>query len=90
MRYAFCVATDQLLWMLPRLQHKTANEAGSEVDAKRPDLTAQLREFATEVTALATDTTLAHDELIEHFAQLADTTLAQNGLSHASAHAHNC
>nr|WP_269502697.1 hypothetical protein [Burkholderia sp. IMCC1007] len=38
MRYAICVATDQLLWMLARWQRKMVNEAGSKVDATRPDL----------------------------------------------------
>lgn len=84
MRYALCVATDQLLWMLARWQRKMVNEAGSKVDAKRPDLKAQRRDFATAVKALATDVTLAHDALIERLVQLADTTLAQSGPSRAS------
>ncbi len=84
MRYALCVATDQLLWMLARWQRKMVNEAGRKVDATRPDLKAQLRNFATFVKTLATDATLGHDELIERLVQLADTTLAQNGPSRAS------
>ncbi|KVD49416.1 Tn3 family transposase [Burkholderia ubonensis] len=84
MRYAICVATDQLLWMLARWQRKMVNEAGRKVDATRPDLKAQLRDFATAVKALATDATLGHDELIERLVLLADTTLAQSGPSRAS------
>jgi TnpA family transposase len=84
MRYALCVATDQLLWMLARWQRKMVNEAGRKVDATRPDLKAQLREFATAVKALATDATLAHDALVARLVQLADTTLAQSGPSRAS------
>ncbi|UMY33482.1 Tn3 family transposase [Burkholderia contaminans] len=84
MRYAICVATDQLLWMLARWQRKMINEAGRKVDATRPDLKTQLRDFAIAVKALATDTCLAHDALVEGLVQLADTTLAQSGPSRAS------
>ncbi|CAJ3199676.1 transposase Tn3 family protein [Burkholderia pseudomallei] len=84
MRYAICVATDQLLWMLSRWLRKVVNEARSKVDATRPDLKSELHHFATEVKALAMDTSLAHDALVERLVQLADATLAQSGPSRAS------
>ncbi len=84
MRYALCVATDQLLWMLARWLRKMVNEAGSKVDARRPDLKAQLRQFAMRVKELATDTSLHHDTLVVRLVELADATLAQSGPSRAS------
>lgn len=84
MRYAICVATDQLLSMLSRWQRKVVNEAGRKVDATRPDLKSQLRQFAAEVKTLATDSNLPHDALVEQLVQLADAMLAQSGPSRAS------
>lgn len=84
MRYALCVATDQLLWMLNRWQRKIVNEARAKVDTARPDLKTQLRQFATEVKALAVDTSLSRDALANRLVELADTTLAQGGPSRAS------
>ncbi|KVE40067.1 transposase [Burkholderia sp. BDU5] len=84
MRYALCVATDQLLWMLGRWLRKIVNEASRKVDAARPDLKAQLRDFADAVKALAADTELTRDELAEQLNTLADTALAQSGPSRAS------
>ncbi|WP_193394841.1 hypothetical protein [Burkholderia pseudomallei] len=74
MRYAICVATNQLLGMLGRWWRKVVNEAGRKVDATRPDLKSQLRHFAAEVKTLATDSNLPHDAPVEQFAQLATHT----------------
>jgi hypothetical protein len=57
------------------------NEVGGKVDATQPDLKAQFRDFATAVKALATNASLAHNALVGHLVELADTTLAPRGPS---------
>jgi tRNA U54 and U55 pseudouridine synthase Pus10 len=84
MRYALCTATDQLLSMLGRWIRKAINEANSRVSAVRPDLKAQMRDFATAVKAIATDKSLTHDELVEQLCALADAALKQETPSRVS------
>jgi TnpA family transposase len=84
MRYALCTATDQLLSMLGRWVRKSLNEANSRVSAARPDLKAQMHDFATAVKAVATDESLTHDELVEQLCALADAALKQETPSRAS------
>ncbi|MFM0283157.1 hypothetical protein P0D75_34635 [Paraburkholderia sediminicola] len=84
MRYALCTATDQLLSVLGRWIRKGINGANSRVSAARPDLKAQMHDFATAVKAIATDECLTHDELVEQISALADAMLKQETPNRAS------
>ncbi|MEX3706967.1 hypothetical protein AB3X92_40665 [Paraburkholderia sp. BR14317] len=81
MRYALCSATDQLLSMLGDWVRKAIRIANDRGAASRPDLKAQLREFATAVKALAGNRDLTRDVLARQLCELADTVLKQDAPS---------
>ena len=84
MRYALCSATDQLLSMLGDWIRKAIRTANDRVAASRPDLKAQLREFATAVKALAGNKDLTRDALARQLCELADAVLKQDAPSRTS------
>lgn len=84
LRYALCTATDQLLTMFGNWIRHAMQAADKRVAAQRPDLKAQLCDFAAAVKALAADTTLTRDALAEKLCTLADTTLKQKTPSRTS------
>lgn len=71
--------------MLGRWIRKALNETDSRVSAARPDLKAQIHNFATAVKAIATDESRTHDQLVEQLCALADAVLKQETPSRAPA-----
>ena len=84
MRYALCTATDQLLSMLGDWIRRAIRAADERVAASRPDLKAQLRDFATAIKTLAANEDLTRDELATQMCALADAAPGQNAPSRTS------
>ena len=84
MRYALCSATDQLLSMLGDRIRKAIRTANDRVAASRPDLKAQLQDFAEAVKALAGNRDLTRNALVNQLCDLADAVLKQDAPSRTS------